>query len=218
MEEIFELSVSEWNRCKDRIRRLAAQIDAGQSWQDLYHGYFPPGCLAADTFDLYRQEIDQVREFFGRNGFAAEDLSAPLVLAETPLYLRSVRSSASFAAAFSQDPSEKSYFYITTRFPGQNADESLRLQRRLNREYLFLTAHEAVPGHHLLDSMRRRNPNRVRRQIESPLFYEGWATYAESLLTEYGYVRHPMDRLVDLKRRLWRSARCQIDVGLPTAD
>ena len=54
----------------------------------------------------------------------------------------------------------------------------------------------------------------MRRQIESPLYYEGWAYYAESLLTEIGYVQNPMEYLVDYKRRLWRSARCQIDVGL----
>jgi uncharacterized protein (DUF885 family) len=58
--------------------------------------------------------------------------------------------------------------------------------------------------------------NPVRSQIESPLFYEGWAYYVESLLTEFGYADQPMDRLVDCKRRLWRAARCQIDVGLNT--
>jgi uncharacterized protein (DUF885 family) len=57
-------------------------------------------------------------------------------------------------------------------------------------------------------------PNCIRAQIESPLFYEGWAYYVESLLAEYGYVHHPLDHLVDFKRRLWRAARCQIDVGL----
>jgi uncharacterized protein (DUF885 family) len=56
----------------------------------------------------------------------------------------------------------------------------------------------------------------VRRQIESPLYYEGWAYYAESLLAEFGYVENPLERLVDLKRSLWRAARCQIDVGLST--
>jgi uncharacterized protein (DUF885 family) len=88
--------------------------------------------------------------------------------------------------------------------------------KRLHREYRFLVAHETVPGHHLLDSVRRKLKNPVRRQIESPLFYEGWATYSESLLTEYGYVNNPLDFVVDYKRNLWRSARCQIDIGIPT--
>ena len=76
-------------------------------------------------------------------------------------------------------------------------------------------AHETVPGHHFLDSIRRGLKNPIRRQIESSLFYEGWASFAESLLFEYGYLQDPLDRLVNSKRWLWRAARCQIDVGLP---
>ena len=57
------------------------------------------------------------------------------------------------------------------------------------------------PGIILLDSIRRKLENPVRRQIESPLFYEGWAYYAESLLTEQGYVQNPMEYLVDLQAK-----------------
>ena len=67
-----------------------------------------------------------------------------------------------------------------------------------------------------MDAVRRKLANPVRRQIESPLFYEGWASYAEYLLIDSGYIASPMDLLVDYKRRLWRSARCQVDVGLTT--
>jgi uncharacterized protein (DUF885 family) len=87
---------------------------------------------------------------------------------------------------------------------------------RLHREYKFLSAHEAFPGHYLLDCVRRTLKNPIRCVIESPLFYEGWAYYAESLLDEDGYVRTPIERLVHNKRTLWRAARCMIDSGLPT--
>jgi uncharacterized protein (DUF885 family) len=90
------------------------------------------------------------------------------------------------------------------------------LKKRFHREFKPLTAHETIPGHHLLDSIRRKLDNPVRRQIESPLFYEGWASYAEYLLIDSGYITRPLDLLVDYKRRLWRSARCQVDVGLTT--
>jgi uncharacterized protein (DUF885 family) len=143
------------------------------------------------------------------------DLNSPLRLCETPTYLRSVRGATSFSAAFSADLREEHSFYVTTRLPQNRAKEAAELlKRQLHREYKFLTAHEAIPGHHSLDSVRRGRKNPVRRQIESALFYEGWACYAESLLTEYGYVTNPMEYLVDCKRRLWRAARCQIDVGL----
>ena len=173
------------------------------------------GCHQAEIIALYGQEIDRLRAFFGRNGFNEKFLNAPIEIDYTPIYLKSVRGSASFAAAFSRDPQEESYFYISSHFPRHGSEETDNpLQRRLNREYKMLTAHETIPGHHFLDSIRRSLKNPIRRQIESPLFYEGWASYAESMLIEYGYLDDPLELLVSLKRNLWRSARCQIDVGL----
>ena len=158
-----------------------------------------------------------MRNFFGQQGFNTEALDTPLEIAETPEYLRSVRGAASFAASFTADVSEKSYFYITTHLDGKDtATSDNLLKKRFHREFKLLTAHETIPGHHYLDVVRCRLANPVRRQIESPLFYEGWASYAEYLLIDSGYITSPMDLLVDYKRRLWRSARCQVDVGLTT--
>jgi uncharacterized protein (DUF885 family) len=216
LKEVYQIAVDEWHENLRRLKELQSKINPAKSWQELYHG-FCPDIQTEDIFLLYRLETEQLQSFFIRHGFKEEDIAFPLEITATPTYLRSVRSAASFAAAFSSDSREKSYFFITTHFSGRQhpseADDLLR--KRLHREYKFLTAHETVPGHHLLDSIRRRLKNPVRRQIESPLFYEGWAYYAESLLTEKGYVQHPMEYLVDYKRRLWRSARCRIDVGLP---
>ena len=215
LSEIFEIAREEWRYSLERLNTLQSEIDPGKTWQALYHGYSLPGTDDKDTFSLYQNEIERLERFFREHGFKGLDLSSSLELCETPTYLRSVRSSASFSAALTADPMEKDVFYITTRIAGQRGDEAADLvKRRLQREYKFLAAHETFPGHHLLDSVRRRLDNPVRRQIESPLFYEGWAYYSESLLTEFGYVDNPMDDLVDCKRRLWRAARCQIDVGL----
>jgi uncharacterized protein (DUF885 family) len=217
VDEIYQMAVEDWNENLAALEKLKSKIDPSASWQDLYHGYFPSEIGQTDTMDLYRDEIEDLRNFFDRQGLKAEALNAPVEIAETPDYLRSVRGAASFAAAFTADIREKSYFYITTHLAGRNAaaaDDLLK--KRFHREFKLLTAHETIPGHHLLDAVRCRLANPVRRQIESPLFYEGWASYAEYLLIDSGYITRPMDLLVDYKRRLWRSARCQVDVGLTT--
>ncbi len=215
LEQIYQIAVDEWRENLKDLEKIKAKIDSHKSWLELYHSFAPFDIGGIDTISLYRQEIEKMRLFFSKQGFIRGDLCSSLEITEMPAYLRSVRGSASFSAAFSADAREKSYFYITTSLPRQNNSKAGKLlKRRLNREYKFLTAHETIPGHHLLDSIRRSRKNPVRRQIESPLFYEGWAYYAESLLTEYGYVDRPIEMLVDCKPRLWRSARCQIDVGL----
>jgi uncharacterized protein (DUF885 family) len=213
-EEILAIAQEEWREILAQLKNLQTQIDVNKTWAQLYHDFTPSQISETEIVALYGDEINRLRTFFGEIGFSEELLSSPMEIQHTPTYLKSIRSSASFAAAFSRDPGEKSYFYISTNFPqhhGKAADQ--HLQRRLNREYKMLTAHETIPGHHFLDSFRRRLDNPIRRQIESPLFYEGWASYAESMLIEYGYLNDPLESLVSLKRELWRSARCQIDVG-----
>ena len=217
VDEIYQMAVEDWNANLELLEKLKSNIDPSASWQDLYHGYFPSDIGKSDTMSLYQEEIDRLRNFFGQQGFNAEELDTPVEIAETPGYLRSVRGAASFAAAFTTDVREKSYFYITTHLAGQNtATADNLLKKRFHREFKLLTAHETIPGHHYLDSVRRKLKNPVRRQIESPLYYEGWASYAEFLLIDAGYITSSMDLLVDYKRRLWRSARCQVDVGLTT--
>ena len=216
-DEIFAIAQEEWRKILEKLRKLQSQIDVDKTWEQLYHSFAPYQVAETEIVALYRDEIQRLREFFSQNGFSAELLNAPVRIKYTPTYLKSVRSSASFAAAFSRDPQEESYFYISTRFAQHNNKKTdHHLQRRLSREFKMLTAHETIPGHHFLDSFRRKLKNPIRRQIESPLFYEGWASYAESMLIEYGYLNDPMELLVSLKRELWRSARCQIDVGFTT--
>ena len=217
LPEVFQIAVEEWRENLEQLEKLRASLDPSRSWLELYHSCSPPDIEKTDIISLYNREIERLDDFFRKHGFGELGVSLSLELCETPTYLRSVRRSASFSAALKANDGEKDFFYITTHSsPYISKGSGDHIKRRLHREYKFLSAHEAIPGHHLLDSVRRRLKNPVRRQIESPLFYEGWAYYAESLLAEYGYVDTPVDCLVDCKRRLWRAARCQIDVGLVT--
>jgi uncharacterized protein (DUF885 family) len=213
-QEIYAIAEDQWHQTLAYLNDLQKSIDRKRTWQQLYQSFRPDAIQAAGTFDLYSREIKSLQAFFQYKEFDRACIGAPLELAQTPVFLQSVRSSASFAAALGNRASAPSFFYISpTPPPGSSSESRDDLRARLHREYQFLSAHETVPGHHLLDACRRIHPNPIRRQIESPLFYEGWATYAESLLFDYGYLDGPMLRLVDAKRRLWRLARCMIDVG-----
>ena len=215
VSEVFEIAVEEWQANLEAVQKLQAQIDPAKNWLDLYHGYFPTNIDRLDTIALYQLEAEGLQRFFQEHGFRGIAAYPSPEVRETPTYLKSVRSAASFAAGFTTDKREADFFYITTKLSEQHsANAGDLLRKRLHREYKFLCAHETFPGHHVLDFTRRSLEDPIRAQIESPLFYEGWAYYVESLLTEYGYVDDPLDHLVDRKRRLWRAARCQIDTGL----
>ena len=215
LKEIYQIGMEEWHRNLERLKKYQNEIDPEKTWKELYDSYCTRNILKMETISLYRKEFELLYKFFSVNGFGDIGFNSSLEICETPAYLQSIRGSASFSAASANDREEKDFFFITTRTPRVMSKKSARLLReQLHREYKFLTAHETFPGHHLLDCFRRGLDNPVRRQIESPLFYEGWAYYAESLLSEYGYVKNTMDLLIDARRCLWRAARCRIDVGL----
>jgi hypothetical protein len=214
LEEIFAIAEEEWQDSQEEMDRLRQNIDPSRAWQRLYENHLPGTGEELDLFRLYGDEIESLRNLCRNLKLLDGHLDQEVVLSETPTYLRSVRSGASYSAPLTITPGEQAYFYVSAgNTAGNSRIDQLRRQR-LHREYRFLSAHETYPGHHLLDSIRRHLKNPVRRQIESPLFYEGWAYYAESILAESGHVKDELELLVDCKRRLWRAARCLIDSGL----
>ena len=76
------------------------------------------------------------------------------------------------------------------------------------------TAHETWPGHHLLDISRWSLDRALRRSLEHPLFYEGWACFAEEMTARTGYFTDPWDRFILARRRLRRAVRGVVDLGL----
>ncbi|MEW2144040.1 DUF885 domain-containing protein [Micromonospora vinacea] len=87
-----------------------------------------------------------------------------------------------------------------------------------------LTVHEAMPGHFLQLAHARRyvGGTRVRALAESGPFIEGWAVYAEEVMTGLGFGGLPV-RLQQLKMQLRMTINALLDQlvhaeGLPEAD
>lgn len=78
--------------------------------------------------------------------------------------------------------------------------------------------HEGVPGHHLqlgTALMVRDQLNSWRRYLGNTSgFAEGWALYAEMLMTELGYLDDPGDRMGMLDMQRMRAARVVFDIGV----
>ena len=78
-----------------------------------------------------------------------------------------------------------------------------------------LTIHEAMPGHFLqgMHANRYRGPTLTRAIFANGAFVEGWATYAEQIMTGAGY-GGPRVRLQELKMRLRMILNAMIDQGI----
>lgn len=78
--------------------------------------------------------------------------------------------------------------------------------------------HEGVPGHHLQIGQSVYSTDQLntwRRLLSwSSGHGEGWALYAETLMTEFGFMDDPADRLGYLDSQLLRAARVVVDIGV----
>ena len=80
-----------------------------------------------------------------------------------------------------------------------------------------LTAHEAVPGHHLqlaLQYEEGAGMPMIRRMADFTAYVEGWGLYAESLGDRVGLYTDPYSRFGQLTYDMWRAVRLVVDTGI----
>ena len=205
--EILEIAQCAYLKTQEKLRALARKIDSRKTWNLIIYEQLPTVSSPTEVMQLFQKEIKNLRRFFYSQDVIPFPSQEKLTVLQTPSYLQSVRATASYRAPLTGNTKGHGIFYIT---PGKG-DLGL-----ISAHCPYLSAHETYPGHHILDCLRIHHSNPIRRQIESPLFYEGWACYAEQLLDEVGYIKDPRQQLIGLKRQLWRILRSILDVNLHT--
>ena len=115
--------------------------------------------------------------------------------------------------------------YTTGRYSGGDAEKGIAgtylvntyaLDQRPLYELPALSAHEAVPGHHLQIALAQelQDVPEFRKSYYATAFGEGWGLYAEKLAGEAGFYRTPYERFGQLSYEMWRACRLVADTGL----
>jgi uncharacterized protein (DUF885 family) len=99
---------------------------------------------------------------------------------------------------------------------GQYWVNTYALNQRPYYDLPALTAHEAVPGHHLQSALgyEINGAPEFRKQFYQNAFGEGWALYAEKLAREMGLYKTPYEEFGRLSMEMWRAARLVVDTGI----
>ncbi|MFL5486937.1 MAG: DUF885 domain-containing protein [Gemmatimonadaceae bacterium] len=206
-QEIHDLGLSE-------VKRIRAQMDSLIAATGFSAGFAAfTNMLRTDRKFFYTDSAALVRAY--RDVTKRIDPELPKLFGRLPRLTYGVETIPSYAA-----PSQTTAYYQPgspdAHRAGQFFVNTYKLETRPSWEMEVLTAHEAVPGHHLQIAIAQELegiPN-FRRYGGYTAFVEGWALYSESLGPELALYKDPYSKFGQLTYEMWRAVRFVIDTGI----
>jgi uncharacterized protein (DUF885 family) len=205
--EIHRLGLAE-------VARIRAQMDSvirATGFKGDFAGFV--AMLRSDPRFFFTDSAALVRGY--RDIAKRIDPELSRVFGKLPRLTYGVTTVPSYAA-----PSQTTAYYLSgspdAHRPGQFFVNTYKLDSRPTWEMEALTAHEAVPGHHLQIALSQELGElpEFRRYAGYTAFTEGWGLYAESLGSELGLYRDPYSRFGQLSYEMWRAIRLVLDTGI----
>ena len=183
--------------------------DMGRRAARLYPKYFPGQKAPADTLalvtavvnqltlkhaprdgfvDAVKRQIPTLVAFVNEHKLLTQDPSKPLVVRETPLYMRGSGAGASISAPGPYDKSANTYYNVEP-LPAEWTPAQAESYLREYNDYTLqiLNIHEAIPGHYTQLVYANRSPSLVKSIFSNGAMVEGWAVYSERMMLESGY-------------------------------
>lgn len=202
-EGVSRVLTEEIARMEEVMRGEADRLAPGLSWKEAARGF--PGAVfpSGSAVELYRDEVRSLEKHCRALGIlpSPAERSAALDVRPLPAHLSAIRASDAYSARAGHPPRGGTFFIF-----GEGEERS--------PEYRMTAAHETWPGHHLLDLSRWGLSRPLRRSLERPLFYEGWACLAEELMARTEYFTGDWDAFLLARRRLRRAVRGKVDLAM----
>jgi uncharacterized protein (DUF885 family) len=206
-EQIHQIGLAEVKRIHGQMEELMAKTGFKGSLQEFFtflrtdprFFYDKPEDLLAGYRDIAKRIDPELVKLFGKLP------RLPYGVTPVPSY-----SEKSQTTAYYENGS------LAAGRPGWFNANTYDLKSRPKWEMEALTAHEAVPGHHLQLSLAQEMENvpEWRHYDDYTAFTEGWGLYAESLGDEIGLYKDPYSKFGQLTYEMWRAVRLVVDTGM----
>jgi hypothetical protein len=167
-----------------------------------------------------KAQASGIREFIIKKDLVTLSDRDNMRIVPTPVFLRGVYSVAGFHPAPALEPKQEAEYWVTPidpKMPKEQAESKLREYN--NWMLLYLTMHEALPGHYTqfehADNLRPPSRRVLRVLLGNGAYEEGWGEYAVREMEDAGYANHdPRFVLMVQKIRLRVIANAILDISM----
>lgn len=137
--------------------------------------------------DTIRKQIPELEAFVRANDLLDQDATRPLVVRETPMYMRGGGAGASISAPGPFDPTANTYYNVTP-LDGMSDEDAESYLREYNDWTLqILNIHEAIPGHYTQLMHSNKSKSLIKSLFGNGSMIEGWAVFSEKVMLDAGY-------------------------------
>lgn len=142
-------------------------------------------------FDEINRQITVLAAFVKDKDLLTQDPEKPLVVRETPEYMRGGGAGASISSPGPYEAERDTYYNVTPldSYTDQQAESYLREYN--NYTLQILNIHEAIPGHYTQLVYGNKSPSIIKSILSNGAMVEGWANYSEIMMLEEGYNDSP---------------------------
>ena len=211
-DEVYKLGLEEVSRIQNEMKVIMKQVKfKNDSLQDFFQFVRTDKQFQYSPDQTGRKALleDATRYFEETNKKIPEIFN---IKPKAPCIVMAVESfrEKSAASAFYENPSldgkRPGRYYVNLYNMGDNPKYQLEA----------LTAHEAIPGHHMQIAIAQELSNipDFRKHGGNTAYIEGWALYSEKLNKEMGFYQDPYSDFGRLSMEIFRAARLVVDVGI----
>ncbi len=137
--------------------------------------------------DTIRNQIPALEEFVREKDLVDQDPTRPLVVRETPPYMRGGGAGASISAPGPFDPTANTYYNVTPLDHFSDAQAVSFLREYNDWTLQILNIHEAIPGHYTQLMHANKSKSLVKSLFGNGAMIEGWAVFSEKVMLDAGY-------------------------------
>lgn len=206
------------------VREEMAKLAAPHSIKEALDKIAQQHATPATYMDEARRTLEEATAFVKQKHLVTLPSRGNLQVIPTPEFMRGIYSVAGFNQAPALEPQLGAFYWVTpipANWPKDRIESKLREYNKFG--LMEITIHEAMPGHYVqlefANNVEPKGRRLLRNIYGNGAYVEGWAVYAQQLMSDEGFMNNSAElRLTLLKQLLRTISNTILDIKLQTMD